>query len=260
VRIDDDAKEREEMRRRLRELETDPEQAGREYRERVLERATEVPRFRVARHLEPLDDVGGDLVWHRSYDEGTDLVVGDLMGHGVEASVHAAKLVMMLDALAAEHREPQDILAALNRGLIRHRPAHETAFATGILFRFGRDATRLRCASFGHAGPIFSRSGQVQLGVGLPLGMVETVPIWPSTELDLREHGTRFLVFSDGITEQFDADGAMYGTQRLVETFRSALDLDLDAMLRRIVEDVDVYRGDALVKDDRTLIALELAT
>jgi sigma-B regulation protein RsbU (phosphoserine phosphatase) len=259
VRIDDKAEERDAMRRRLRGLDTDPEQVEREYRSRVLEPRIEVPGFRAARHIRPLEEVGGDVVWHRRYEDGTtDLLLADAMGHGLEAGVHAAKLAMMLDSLAAPYRQPQDILASLNRGLLRHRLAHESAFASGILFRLRRGSPLVRCASFGHPAPIFSRSGEVDLEVGLALGIVDTHPVWSETELDLEQHGRRFLVFSDGITEQFDAQGEMYGTARLVEAFRTSLELDLDATLRHIVADLDAFRGEALVKDDQTMIALEL--
>jgi sigma-B regulation protein RsbU (phosphoserine phosphatase) len=106
---------------------------------------------------------------------------------------------------------------------------------------------------------MFSRTGHVDLKVGVALGLVDTLPIWPETELDLDEHGARFLVFSDGITEQFNPAGEMYGTDRLLQAFRAALELDVDTMLQRIVEDVTTFRDDAPVKDDLTLIALELA-
>lgn len=259
VRIDDSAEERDRTRQRLRALETDPEQVVREYRSRVLEPRVEVPGFRVAQCLDPLEDVGGDVLWHCQYEDGsTDLVLADAMGHGPEAGVYAAKMVMMLDRLAASYREPQDILAALNRGMLKHRPEHESAYASGIHFRFEKGTTMLRCTNFGHTGPIFSRSGEVCLKAGLALGIVDTIPIWPETKLDLTEHGTRFLVFSDGITEQFDSEGEMYGTERLIKIFRDTLTLDLDDMLRGIVEDLVAFRGDALVKDDQTMIALEM--
>ncbi len=259
VRVDDNADERMAMRRRLRALEDDPEQVRREYRDRVLEPKVAVPGFRVARFVEPLGDVGGDLLWHREGSgRTTDLVIADAMGHGTEAGIHAAKMAMMLDSLATENRESQDILASLNRGMLRHRPDPESAYATGLLFRFRAGSPCLRCANFGHMGPIFSRSGQVDLEVGLPIGMLDTVPIWPETELDLEEHGTRFLVFSDGITEQFDIEGEMFGTARLLQAFRSRLDQPLDDMVRGIVDESVRFRGSALTKDDQTLLALEL--
>ncbi|MFT5080845.1 MAG: hypothetical protein ACI84E_001503 [Planctomycetota bacterium] len=259
VRVDDKPEEREDMRRRLRALEIDPAQVKHEYTTRVLEPRVGVPGFRVAQYVKPLDEVGGDVLWHRQYEDGTtDVLLADAMGHGIEASIHAAKMVMMLDSLAAPYRKPQDILAALNRGMLRHRLDHESAFASGIFFRFQRGTPLVRCTSFGHTAPIFSRSGEVPLQIGLALGIVDTIPVWPEMELDLTDHGTRFLVFSDGITEQFNAQGEMFGTDRLIQTFNAAHDLQLDAMVDRIVQDLNTFRGDALVKDDQTLIALEL--
>ena len=261
VRIDDKATEREAMRGRLRALESDPEQVELEYRSRVLEPRVEVPGFRVAQYMNPFEAVGGDLLWHRAYANGTtDVLLADAMGHGSEASVHATKMVMMLESLAAPYRQHQDILASLNRGMLRHRPEHESAFASGLILRLQDGTSLLRCTNFGHSAPIFSRSGEVPIAAGLALGIVDTHPVWPEMEFDLTEHGTRCLLFSDGITEQFDAEGEMYGTDRLIETFQDSLDLELDAMLQRIVEDVNAFRGEALVKDDQTLLALELQT
>ena len=260
VRIDDKAEEREAMRSRLQALDADPEQVEQEYHERVVAPRLEVPGFRVAQFLRPLEGVGGDIVWHRRYDDGTtDLLLADAMGHGYEAGLHAAKMVMMLDSLAARFRAPQDILASLNRGMLRHRAEHETAFASGIIFRFQEGTTCVSSTNFGHGSPIFSRSGEVEMHVGMALGIVDTIPVWKETKLDLAEHGDRFLVFSDGITEQFDALGRMYGTDRLIELLASSQALDLDGLVSRIIEDVTAFRGDAVVKDDQTLIAIESA-
>jgi serine phosphatase RsbU (regulator of sigma subunit) len=132
-------------------------------------------------------------------------------------------------------------------------------FATGLHFRFEQDLQRVVCSSFGHDGPIFSRTGQIRIENGLPVGLVEEDEPWPENTIDLTEHGNRFLVFSDGITEQFNADGDMFGIDGLREAFRRHLDLPLNEMLRRIVKELAGFRGTALVKDDQTLLALDFA-
>ena len=50
-----------------------------------------------------------------------------------------------------------------------------------------------------------------------------------------------------------DADGEMFGTGRLLAKFRDTL----DDILQAIVAELAAFRGDALVKDDRSLNALE---
>lgn len=259
VRVDDRPDEAAAMRRRLRRLATDPERAARDYRARVLTRRVDVPGFRTAQYLEPLDDVGGDVLWHRRHPDGTtDVVHADAMGHGSEAAARAARLVVLLEGLAAPERAPDEVVAQLNRAMVRHTPGHETVYATGIYFRFRPGSPALACSNFGHERPLFSRTGPVELEPGLPVGMVDAGKRWHTTRLDLEEHGRRFLVFSDGITEQFGPAGAMFGTGRLLDSFRRHLAREPDAMVRAIVDDVERFRADAIVKDDRTLLALEL--
>ena len=79
------------------------------------------------------------------------------------------------------------------------------------------------------------------------------------TALELSEHGTRFLAFSDGITEQFNAEGDMFGVEGLIASFREHIELPLDEMVTRIVRDLTRFRGTAIVKDDQTLLALGFA-
>jgi serine phosphatase RsbU (regulator of sigma subunit) len=110
----------------------------------------------------------------------------------------------------------------------------------------------------GHEGPIFSRTGEVKIENGPPVGLLEEMGPWPDNAIDLVEHGTRFLVFSDGIIEQFNIGGEMFGTDGLLRAFRNNLDRPLDDMVRRIVDELGRFRGSALTKDDQTLLALEL--
>ena len=89
------------------------------------------------------------------------------------------------------------------------------------------------------------------------MGLVDEVQPWPESRIDMVEHGNRFLVFSDGITEQFNVEGEMFGTARLVRAFRRYLDLPLDEMLANILRELNGFRGAALMKDDQTLLAME---
>ena len=89
------------------------------------------------------------------------------------------------------------------------------------------------------------------------MGLADEVQPWPESRIDMVEHGNRFLVFSDGITEQFNVEGEMFGIARLVRAFRKYLDMPLDDMLAKIVRELNGFRRSALVKDDQTLFALE---
>jgi sigma-B regulation protein RsbU (phosphoserine phosphatase) len=258
VRVDEAGDVVGRLSERLDDLE-DPEQVDREFRDVIASRRLRIPRFRVARHFEPLDSIGGDLIWHREYPEAVaDLVHGDVSGHGVVAGQLATKLVVLLDELAAVGSGPSKVVSDLNRALLEISPSDSKLFATGLFFRFEPGGQRLICSSMGHEGPIFSRTGEVKIENGPPVGLVEERKPWPENIIDLAEHGTRFLVFSDGITEQFDIEGEMFGTARLLRAFLDRLDQPLDDMVRGIVDELVRFRGTAMTKDDQTLLALEL--
>ena len=89
------------------------------------------------------------------------------------------------------------------------------------------------------------------------MGLAERAEKWMDTPLALSEHGSRFLVFSDGITEQFNPDGSMFGADGLQRAFEERLAVPLDEMVDMIVEELEQFRGGALVKDDQTLLAMD---
>ncbi|MHC4224970.1 MAG: PP2C family protein-serine/threonine phosphatase [Planctomycetota bacterium] len=241
----------------LRELE-DPDRLTQEYRSRVLARQIRIPGFNTAQHLEPLDEIGGDVLWHREHLEGTtDLVHADAVGHGTASGRLATRIVVLLDEIAVHGQGPGETTSALNRAMLEIVEGDRILFATGLVFQFDASGPQLRISNFGHHSPIFSRSGQVDVESGPPVGMIEELGPWPETNIDLAEHGTRFLVFSDGITEQFDINGEMFGSDRLSQAFRKHLERPLDDMLAGIVNDLSDFRGSALVKDDQTLLAVD---
>lgn len=259
VRIDNKTEAVEQAGRQLDQLGR-TEALAAEFQKRIGDRQVKIPSFEVARHFEPLDEIGGDLVWHREYPDGTsDLILADVMGHGVGAGLVATKITAMLDEIAAVELSPRETVAALNRALLRIIPSDQVMFATGLCLRFEPDRQLVNCCDFGHEDPIFSKSGPISMRGGCPVGLMEREEPWVETILELREHGSRFLVFSDGITEQFDGDGNMFGVQGLVAAFQRAIDAPVDEMVRRIIEELRSFRGSAQIKDDQTLLGLHFA-
>ena len=234
-------------------------QAIREYQQRVMQRPVQLRGFRTARYFQPLDEVGGDVLWSCERPDGVALLMhGDAMGHGIAAARLAAQLTLLLDEIAARTADPTEIGAHVNAALLDRRADEAVTFATGLLFVVMPGSSEMHAVNFGHHGPIFSRSGPLHVESGMPLGVSRDGGPWPRTRIDLRAHGDRFLVFSDGILEQFDAQGRTFGVEGLMRAFRAHLHEPLEAMLNHIVESVSAHRGEALIKDDQTLLALEL--
>jgi serine phosphatase RsbU (regulator of sigma subunit) len=166
-------------------------------------------------------------------------------------------MAIILDEVVDADHTPSTMVSALNRAMLKLTPDDDVIFATGLIFRFDHSQQHLVCSNFGHDNPLFSRTGQLCVDGGPPVGLAEEMEPWPDTQIDIKKHGSRFLVFSDGISEQFDIAGKMFGTVRLLQAFRKHIELPLDNMLAKIVEELNRFRRSALVKDDQTLLAIE---
>ena len=65
--------------------------------------------------------------------------------------------------------------------------------------------------------------------------------------------GDTFALYTDGITESFDAAGEEFGEQRLIESLRRHRDESSPALVASIVEDVKAFSPHEQ-SDDMTLI------
>lgn len=263
VRIDTKPQASTVLSQRLRALDESPQALMALYRAHVMERRIQPVHFRTAQYLQPLEEVGGDFLWHRVYGNGvTDLVLADVMGHGVDAARLAAKLILLLDVVTELPQSGPENVAQLNRLLLDLAPLKpgeglQPVFATGLYLRLNPRSQALQICSFGHSGPIFSKAGHITLDGGMPIGLMEQDEPWPEATLSLGTHGRRFLIFTDGVTEQFNLQGEMFGETALERVFQQTLELPLPQMLERTCACLEEFRGDALVKDDRTLLGLE---
>jgi hypothetical protein len=247
----------------------DPEQAIREdapeeltlraYRAYIVEQDLRLQHVQEEHAIRPLEDAGGDFLWRREYDSGVcDIVMGDAMGHGLDAARTALHVILTLDETVADDRTMEDTIQALNRSFFDGTAKRDdTTFATGLYLRLLPRENCVYACSFGHNNPIFSRSGRLEIEGGMPVGLVPDDDAYPVVPIDLTEHGTRFLTYTDGVTEQFDPEGEMFGEDRLEAVFTETLNQPLGEQLRAILRAVESYRGTALTKDDQTLLAIE---
>jgi serine phosphatase RsbU (regulator of sigma subunit)/anti-sigma regulatory factor (Ser/Thr protein kinase) len=147
-------------------------------------------------------DVGGD--WFDAIplaDGRLGLVVGDVVGKGVEAAAAMAQLRNGLRAFSLDRLRPASALARLNR---LAGESLETTFATVVYAVIDPKKRICRIASAGHPPPIVAfADGRVELiegGRGLPLGVAPDTRYRQTTvELPV---GSVLLLYSDGLVER----------------------------------------------------------
>ena len=147
-------------------------------------------------------DVGGD--WFDAFtlpDGRLGLVVGDVVGKGVQAAASMAQLRNAIRAFSVEPLRPSSALARLNR---LAEDVLDTSFAT-LVYMVVDPATRVcRVASAGHPPPVVAfPDGRVQFleqARGLPLGTgIESKYRQETVELPA---GSTLVLYTDGLVER----------------------------------------------------------
>jgi PAS domain S-box-containing protein len=145
--------------------------------------------------------VGGDWYDVIAFHEGpAAVVIGDVLGHDIEASSAMGQLRTGLRAYAYEdHRDPAEVLVRLDRLMEQLN----VPMATCVLALIDVDRLTLRWSSAGHPQPLLLRHGQARYlegGSGVLLG-IHDAPERESATIDLQP-GDTLVLFTDGLFER----------------------------------------------------------
>jgi serine phosphatase RsbU (regulator of sigma subunit)/predicted enzyme related to lactoylglutathione lyase len=198
--------------------------------------------------------VGGDYYDFLSLGrERLGLLIGDISGKGIAAALLMANLQANLRSQFALAREqPRLFLQSVNRLFFEN--TIDSAYATVFFADYDDRTQRLRYANCGHLSAILlRRDGTIERlhSTATVLGLFEE---WdtPTVECQLST-GDTLALYTDGVTETFDASGEEFGEQRLVEILRRNTGLSAHQLLDLVVEQVQRF-GSTEQHDDITLL------
>jgi sigma-B regulation protein RsbU (phosphoserine phosphatase) len=239
----------------LKALERDLEAAARVQAALLPPRQLQYDGWEVSLLWEPLGPVSGDhydLLRPRSEGEPLHLVVGDVAGKGVAASLLQSHLHALLRALAAPEISLAELLTRANRLLCEVTlPAAYATLLAARLYAGGR----VELASAGHPRPLLADSRGVRPveGAGLPLGLFCDA-VYATRDLQLAA-GDTLLFYTDCWTEAATDEGE-YGIGRAAAVLRRVKDQPLAELLAACRGDMEDYLNGTPRADDLTLLAL----
>jgi sigma-B regulation protein RsbU (phosphoserine phosphatase) len=242
-----------------RALERDLEAAARVQRALLPPGRLDHAGWEVAYLWEPRAAVSGDhvdLVRAANDDGALLLLVGDVAGKGVAASLLQSHLHALFRALAPAECSLPELLGRAN-----HLFAEATAaanYATLAAVNLLPDG-RAELANAGHPRPLLADSRGVRPveGGGLPLGLFAG-STYSRRELALKA-GETLLLYTDGWTEA-ERDGEEYGIGRAAAALRRAAGLPLPDLIAACRADLEAFLGGEPRGDDLTLVAVRRAT
>jgi len=205
----------------------------------------------------PSRGVSGDFyeVVERTGDGGGELVlvIADVSGKGMAASLLTASLEALLAPLIAEGEEVDAVCTFASRLLFERTPPEK--YATAILAVVDTASGRLSYTVAGHNPALLVRAGGTveELGsTGPPLGLLPSV-VYAAGEVALAA-GDTLVLYTDGLVEAVDPDDEEYGLERAAEICRRHAGADPGALARALEEDVEAFVHGVPFADDRTLL------
>jgi sigma-B regulation protein RsbU (phosphoserine phosphatase) len=205
----------------------------------------------------PARTIGGDLYDFVDYGPGrTAIVLGDVSGKAAPAALFAALVSGIMRSAAQQRPEPAAMLALLNDALQERKL--ESQYVT-MLFAVWNDESRtLQVANSGAVQPVFCRSCESVpvRAEGFPLGMFAGV-IYDELTV-ATEPGDVIVFVSDGILDAEDAQGEMYGQERLSPLLCSRREQPAQEIADAILSDVARFQGEHDRFDDETVIVLKV--
>ena len=202
--------------KRQQAMEDDVRQAKEIQQFLIPEQMPVLSRWIIESEYRPAREVGGDFfqIIPDQHDGSLLIVAGDVTGKGLQAGMLVAMLVGAIRTESAHTTDPARILGALNSRL----HGREHAQATCLAIRLASDGHAI-LANAGHLPP-YLNGEPIDMEGSLPLGMIEGAE-FSVMHFDLKPND-RLVLVSDGIVEATNANGALFGFERLQALLRTA--------------------------------------
>ena len=217
-----------------------------------------LPGIRLAAYYRPASQVGGDYYDAMPAEGGAQapdclLCVADVSGKGLPAALLMSTIQATLRALHVRTRSLVDLVAETSELLFASTPGNK--YATAILARLELGTGELTYVNAGHARCLLVRGdGQAEAlePCGPPIGLLPGMG-WEERRLTLGA-GDTLALFSDGVTEAWNAAEEEFGEDRIVQVLRATTSGTAAECVDRLVAAIDAFAGSAAQHDDITLM------
>ena len=213
--------------------------------------------FDIYASMDPAKEVGGDFYDFFLIDnDHLCMVMADVSGKGVPAALFmmVSKAILKTNALAG--KSPREILTTANETICSNNKMQ--MFVTVWLGILEISTGRITAANAGHEYPALARGGDFALlrdKHGLVIGAMEGVE-YKEYEIDFKP-GDRLFLYTDGVPEATDAEGRLFGTQRMLDALNAARDAGAQEILGGVKKAVDGFVGASEQFDDLTMLCIE---
>ena len=218
---------------------------------------------------QPKDIVSGDFYWIQQKHDKIIIVLADCTGHGVPGAMMSMLANELLHKKVFQKNvlEPEIMLKDLYIMLKKRLNMKETKRYDGMdiaMLVYDKKNKILDFASVGSVCACYVKDNVVnefpRNKLYVPMLLIENteIPDFEKFSIELDEK-TRFYMFSDGITDQFDSEyRKKFGRKKFLDLLHQAQEMPLNQQKNYIETIINDWKKDAPQTDDISLLAFEI--
>jgi serine phosphatase RsbU (regulator of sigma subunit) len=215
------------------------------------------PSWHLAARWVTARQVGGDFYDVINLPDGRlGLFIADVADKGMPAALFMALTRTLVRATVVELFSPADALRRVNELLLPD--TQQGMFVTAVYAVLDMETGVMTYVNAGHNPPIWLSAGDGSakklVRTGVALGAMEQPNM--REEVIQMKVGDSILLYTDGLSEAFTADGDMFGEERLVDAMRSGALTSADDLLKAVETSVYDFIGSHPLSDDLTMLGI----
>jgi serine phosphatase RsbU (regulator of sigma subunit)/anti-sigma regulatory factor (Ser/Thr protein kinase) len=224
----------------------------------LLAELPQLPGFSLAGFCRSANAVGGDFYDVLGIDDHSLLlIIADVMGKGVPAAMFAAILRSLLRVSPELANQPAALLTRVNRQLYPELSGVEMFITAQLVFVNARER-KIVTASAGHCPLAIADAHGVKTfsPEGMPLGILPDTAF--HDEMADLPAGCRVLLYTDGVSDAFNAKREHFGQQRLMDWLKRATAVPRTAenLKYELARELDTHQQNAVLYDDQTFLIM----
>ena len=208
--------------------------------------------------MTPAKDVGGDFYdFFQIDDERIGLVIADVSGKGVPASLFMAVSRTLLRATALRGVSSAECLTYANKLLCKE--SLDSMFVTVFYGIYHYKTGMMDYTNAGHNPPYLLRGGRTEC---LPVASNFVVGVFDDIEFESNTLtfgiGDTLLLYTDGVTEAFNDKREQFSESNLQDILASMHESSsAKEVVTSVLQSVKTFSGDYPQSDDITLLSLQ---
>ncbi|MDY7011765.1 MAG: GAF domain-containing SpoIIE family protein phosphatase [Planctomycetota bacterium] len=215
--------------------------------------------FDMAGWSSPADETGGDIYDFLELGDGRwTFMLADATGHGIGPALVIAEARAMLRALSGADLDIPAVMARVNDLLTVD--LGQSRFVTCLFALLDGPVGIVRYVSAGQGPIIFYDRAADKFdelpATSLPLGILEGTEYNEQVNRRLAA-GDMMILTTDGFFEAADAEGELFGTERMCQIIRRCRDLSADEIIQNLRQKLFEFTGPVPQADDLTAIIVK---